>query len=96
MPEISQDHFESEFPPTQQPVSVHELRMRANSSGSRSINIIKQITLPYDDMNKSDSIFSVDGFLAPFRPREQSDASMYESFVEYSHKAGYKRESAHR
>ncbi|CAO1353294.1 unnamed protein product [Diamesa serratosioi] len=94
MPEISQDHFESEFPPSP-PVSVIELRMRANSSGSRSINNFKQITLSHDDMNKSDSNLSVDGY-APFRPREQSDASMYESFVEYSHKAGYKRESTHR
>lgn len=94
MPEISQDHFESKFPASP-PVTVHELRMRANSSGSRSINNFKQITLACDDMNKSDSNLSVDGF-APFRPREQSDASMYESFVEYNHKAGYKRESTHR
>ena len=87
MPEISQDRFELKYP-ANPPATVQQLRARANSSGAR-LTFARNDEYPVD--------FHQDAML-PFRSREMSDASMFESFLEYGHESayGYKRELSHR
>lgn len=90
MPELSQDQFELKFP-ANPPATVQQLRARANSSGAR-------LSLSHQNNEYPADFYVNQDQLPPFRPREMSDASMLESFLEYGHESsyGYKRELSHR
>lgn len=91
MPELSQDNFETNNP-HESPATAHKLRNCANSRSStkgdslKSGAIITKGKLGNENNNVSPS----------FWKREQSDAGIFESFVEHSSVIGYKRESDHR